>query len=973
MMFPRFIFPWALLLLALVPWSVWLGARMRSMRPGRKWTAIVLRAVILFCLVAALAGMELVRTEDNLAVFYLVDHSNSVPEETRLAAAQAVNQTCLEHMGPRDRAGIIVFGEDASIEVGAEPYLQFDNILSYVGGEQTDIAAAVRLAMAAFPQGAMKRIVLVTDGNETRGSALEEVKLAQAEGVEVDILPVDVGQANEVRIRSVESPSQVNADEPFKVKVVVNARQDSAGKLRLYQRVRSGKRLLQTADVTLQEGDNSFLLPQELSTAGFYEYEATIESESDTVMANNEGRAFSVIQGEPRVLYIEADREHSTRLQPALEQEGLVVDTSEPAALPDSLAQLQNYDAVVLSNVSSTDLTANQMRSLEAMVRDMGIGLVMIGGPNSFGAGGFHETPVEEALPVSMDLKQRKILPRGALVLIMHTCEIPDGNAWSREIGIAALNVLASQDLMGALAYTGQGDDWLYKLQPVGDKHLMRLALSRTDIGDMPAVQPTMQKAYDALVAADAAVKRMVLISDGDPSPPTRGLLQNCVDAKIAVSTVCISPHSPSDQQMLSSIAQITGGNFYFVTNSNNLPQIFTKEATVVKRGMLIEEPFVPALRHASELTQTYAGSGFPELLGYVATTPKDNATIALVSHEDDPVLAHWRYGLGKAVAFTSDVTSRWAPNWMSWGEFNRFWMKTVRWAMREFAPSDFRVETRVEGALGRVRVDAVDDQGRFVNFLRPEGIVTGPAPEFRRQELALLQTGPGIYEGTFPLDERGIYMINLTYTNADGSQGTIPAGLALDYSREYEYNTINLPLIEQLAAAGDGEIVEATFNPFVHNLTATPIVTTVWPYLLAAAALLLPVEIFIRRVVLDFAAAFAWLGALVRRIPLLRRLAPAPRPRTAQVTGVFGDVTESRHLAYTPADEGLLEGGDGKAAAQAVTVAPGDALLRTEEKKLARQESAPGYTEYTQRLLAAKERALKKKRGSRSGDDEQT
>ena len=215
MEWPRFAFPWALLLLAAVPWTIWIGIRIQSLSTGRKWTAIVLRTVILLCLIAALAGMELVRTTGDLAVFFLLDHSDSISEAQRLASAQWVRNVADEFMTEKDKAGVIVFGEDASIELSVDSTLGLRDILSYVGGEQTDLAAAIRLGLAAFPQGHMKRIVIYSDGNETRGTALEEVKLAQAGGVEVSTVPLRTQEARDVRLRAVTTPSRVQADEPF--------------------------------------------------------------------------------------------------------------------------------------------------------------------------------------------------------------------------------------------------------------------------------------------------------------------------------------------------------------------------------------------------------------------------------------------------------------------------------------------------------------------------------------------------------------------------------------------------------------------------------------------------------------------------------------------------------------------------------------------------------------------------------------
>lgn len=957
MIVPRVIFPYALLLLPLIPLAIYAGMHMRTLARGRKAVVIALRVVILLCLILALAGLEIVRQNDKLAVFFLLDQSSSIPEQVRLAAADAVRQSAKVYMEEDDEAGVIVFAEEASIEMAMGGSLELGNIQSDVGGEQSDLAAALRLAIAAFPQGFMKRIVVYTDGNETRGAALEEVKLAQAAGVQVDVVPLMIEGGNEVRIREVATPNTIDADEPFNVEVVVRADQDTEAVLRIAQRTQSGSRLLPEQRVTLQKGDNVFLLPQEIADSGFYEYEVSVEAEDDTVLANNEGRGYAVVFGEPRVLYVESDPQNSTYLAPALVNAGLNVTTISPAAMPSSLAQLQNFDAVVLSDVSGTDLSTDQMRAVEAMVRDLGIGLVMIGGPESYGAGGLHESPIERALPLNMDLKQRKILPRGALVLVLHTCEIPDGNAWSREIGLAALNVLASQDLMGALAYTYAGQDqWLFELQPTGDKVMMRQAIARTDIGDMPAVGPTMQMAYNALVNADAAAKRAVVISDGDPAAPSRRLLDQMVQAKITVSTVCIAPHSPSDQRMLQDIAETTGGNYYFVNNANNLPQIFSKEAAIVKRGLLIEKPFVPVITAQTELVRGFIESGLPELRGYVATSAKDAATVTVMSDEQDPILAEWRYGLGKSVAFTSDVTTRWATDWVGWQGFEPFWAQSVRWAMREVQHSGFRVDTGVEDGKGVVRIDAVDSDGNFINGLRPKAVVTGPGPDFARSEVSFMQTAPGIYEAAFPADDRGVYMMNIVYEDADGNSGMVPAGLAVGYSREYEYNTTNRGLLEQVASFGGGAVVSSLDNPFVNDLPSAPRVTPIWHWLVMLALCLFPIEIFIRRVMIDFGLVLAPAAALLRAVPGLKRIAPAKRKAAPRRTGSYGG-SAARQFAFAPAAESAFDRTDAPAgsADAAVRAAP------PVEAPKAVPEPA-GSSDYTRQLLAAKERALKKK-----------
>ncbi|MCC6145383.1 MAG: hypothetical protein IT368_16375, partial [Candidatus Hydrogenedentes bacterium] len=419
----------------------------------------------------------------------------------------------------------------------------------------------------------------------------------------------------------------------------------------------------------------------------------------------------------------------------------------------------------------------------------------------------------------------------------------------------------------------------------------------------------------------------------------------------IAVSTVCIAPHSSNDQYLLKAVANATGGTFYFVNNPKNLPQIFTKEASVVKRGLLIEKEFTPLAYHDSELLYGVADK-LPALLGYVVTTPKENATVPLVSDEDDPVLAHWRYGLGKAVAFTSDTTNRWAKNWLGWEGFNRFWAQTMRWAMREVTPSNFQVTKTIRDGKGHIRIDAVDEQGKFVNFLRPAARVT--APDFAQIDLDLDQTGPGIYEGSFPVDDTGVYVANIAYETPDGQQQSLTTGLSLDYSREYEYNTSNLPLLEHVAAIGGGKVMTDADNPFEHNLVASATVTPLWPWLLAIAAGLLPLEIFVRRVMVPWGAMFAGMQTGLRRLPGLGRLVPAPRRRAAPSTGAYRAATaQARSFDY----------GEAAAPSSFGETAPPPAAAGTPADSPPEAPAKPAPSAYTQQLLAAKERAIKTKK----------
>ena len=177
---------------------------------------------------------------------------------------------------------------------------------------------------------------------------------------------------------------------------------------------------------------------------------------------------------------------------------------------------MQSYDAIFLSNIAAGDLGPDAMRLLESAVRDFGVGLVCIGGDQAYAAGGYRGTPLEEMLPVDMELSSKKVLPNGALAIVCHATEFPNGNQWARDIAYAALAALGPQDEMGIVLWDGN-NRWLFPLAKVGDKTEMGRQISGMNPGDMGDFQGPMQMAYDALAKSTANLKHLIVFSDGDP------------------------------------------------------------------------------------------------------------------------------------------------------------------------------------------------------------------------------------------------------------------------------------------------------------------------------------------------------------------------------------------------------------------------------------------------------------------------
>lgn len=859
----RFADPHYLWLLLLVPAAWVMARRLRMVGGGRRWAILAFRTLMLVSLIFALARLELRKDARDISVFFVLDQSDSIPPSEKARAAEAL-KNLPKKSATKDTTGVIVFGEKPSIETSAAVKYDFEGkILSAIGTDRTDIGAGLRLALAAFPPDSMKRIVLMTDGNENAGSALEAARYAKNNGIPVDVVAMTYDSRNDVQVEKIVVPQRTQKDAPFDAKIYLQAQQETRGKLRLFE---DGNLIIED-EVTVQPGRNApLVVSRRLNDGGFHTYTATFEAAGDARPQNNKASSFTYLQAEPRVLLVEGGDLQSARyLANALRVENIQTFAVAPTSLPGTLEELQNFDAVILSNVPAHAMSQAQMRMLERGVHDFGIGLVMIGGEQSFGAGGYMNTPVEEALPVTMDVKQKKMLPNGALAIVLHTCEMPNGNDWAKEISVASLNVLSAQDYFGVVYFgsgpgTNWGEFWLWEpgLQLVGDKRSMRTSIKGVMPMDMPNFDPALRMAADELVKVKAQTKHIVVISDGDPAPPSQAVVNKIRDNGITVSGVGIFPHDPSSVKTLEDMAYWGGGEYYYPKTGAELPRIFTKEATIVRKSLIREETFNPASDAPSEVLLGFAS--VPSLRGYVVTTMKELATQALVSPFGDPVLAHWRYGLGKTVAFTSDAKDRWGADWVVWASYAKFWSQTIRWALRETNSPDYQVATELAGGQGKVTIDAVDPGGNYINFLNFETTVIGP--DFEAEKVTVQQVAPGRYEGTFPAAKVGTYMVSLqTKTDESEDPQFLTSGVSLSYSPEYQTSASNQDFIKKIAEASGGSIISdlALYNPYDRNLAPTRRPIPLWPILLLLGALLLPLDIFVRRVYLNWAEMAAW------------------------------------------------------------------------------------------------------------------
>ncbi len=867
--------PTALFLLVLLPVIWWMSWRRRhAVGATRTWVSAIARSLLLALLALSLAQPSIVRKGEGVTLLVVGDVSRSVPSDLLMRAESALQKATKTTPNREDRIGVVTVGRDAIVSqipsVGGE--VSFGGHSGELDG--SNLALGVRRGLALLPADTMNRMLLVSDGNETAGSLREAAALAKANRIPIDVYPIEYNQTGVTIFEGIRAPTRARLGQTADLKLFIRSQGGARGTIYVKE---NGKPVdLDTTAagdglaVTLKPGPNTFEVPMSLDSSGAQRYEAVFEPDAasaDGVVENKKGAASVFVSGEGRILVVDQDGREGGALVSALKSGGLVVDVVNPDRLADGVAFLAGYDAVVLINMSRAEIDNATDRMLHAYVHDLGGGLLMVGGDNSFGAGGWIDSETSKALPVKLDPPATRELPRGALALIMHSCEMPQANYWSEQVVISSIEALSRLDYVGIVVFGFgaqggvNGAGWYFPMQLAGDKTAAIAAARSMPVGDMPDFNASMTVGLQGLVSVKAGQRHAIVISDGDPTPPSKALLDGYKAAKITITTIMLGGHGTAeDMSNMKAVAEITGGNFYNVMNPKLLPKIFIKEASIVSRNLIVEGDFQPVV--SPSIGGPLDGvAAVPMVKGYILTVPREGlAQIPILnktSEGNDPIFAYWNYGLGKSAVFTSDLSGRWGGAWPAWGGFQAMWERTIRWLMRPATPSNVLLKTTLDGEEATVELEAVGGESGLVNFMRTDAKVV--RPDGSLAPLAMEQVGPGRYRGKFQASETGSYLVDIGLIDANGSRsgGSIQGAVSLAYPREFRTSRDNSALLRAVAEETGGRILTErdlpVTNLFDHEGLSQPeSVRRIWDILAIIAAALLVIDVAVRRLVFD-------------------------------------------------------------------------------------------------------------------------
>ncbi len=892
------LWPVVLLLLALLMVE-WLLARRRlGVSQGQWKVATGMRIAVAAALIAVLLSPGFNRTTDTVGAVFLLDASDSLGPAGRSEAANTVG-TALASRPSDDLAGVVAFGKDARLETLVDDDPNFQGLSVQIDATGTDLAAALRLGAAAAPGEARKRLVLVSDGRATTGNVIDEAERLAAENVPVDVFIVDPPRGTDLAIAGIDVPPVARDGDALDVTVRIESPATTPARVEL---TRDGV-VVGTQDVELQPGSNAVTFTDTADASGVLRYTAEVFGLADAVQQNNRGFAAVPVAGAAKVLIVDGGGNNdASELRDAMRAGGLLVDSVPVDAIP-AVDELVQYASVVLVNVDARDLAEPTVQALTAAVRDLGRGMVVVGGSHSYALGGYRDHPLEEILPVVSEILDPLRRQTVAEVLAIDTsgsmgaCHCAEGGennglggenqldggvkktSIAQNAAARAINALGATDEVGVLSVNNRSE-WVIDLQTRPSQDVIDDGLSQLEPDGPTNVENTLRTAAEQLRDSQANLKHIIFFSDGFTEQSNLDQLRDDAEALfnegITVSVVATGEGAARD---LEAIAIAGGGRFYPGRDLSQIPDLIVQEAILASRDFINEGNFLPTVTSNSPTVRNLQTS--PPLAGYIATTAKPTARVDLrIGPDQDPLLTSWQVGLGRVSTWASDSGERWGAAWAGWEDAPNFWAGVVKDTFPTSGDGG-GVQATIEGDQLSLRVEGVtpwdDDAQATVRLSSPDG---------EGIDVPLERIDGSTFAATIPIDEAGTYAVGAVVSSGGES---VWSGIGLtsrSYPAEYAPRPLGDDTLRRVAQITGGRFepaLDEVFDPINTVAGSRRVDLTKW--FLWAAVLLWPVAVAVsrlafRRGVLAVGAdkAQGTVSKLQSRLPKFGELDPLSR-----------------------------------------------------------------------------------------------
>ena len=719
---PSALWPWligaaGLLLLAEIVIAGFGSERFLKANGGRRWQLLGLRGVAIICALFALLDLPLPFYRDDGAVVAVTDGDTDLP----------------------------------AVVPGAVPMVaDKGGLAGHYAGWGRD---ALQLAAALLPPDMPGRLLVETTARAEDLAPVENKLRRRA--VPVDSHEDAAVAESDVLLAGLEAPGQLYAGDSFALTGIVRARMAAEAEVSVS---RDGEELSRQK-VQLHIGANRISVPVTDIEPGAGVYDMRVDAAGDPEPGNNADGVAVLAEAPGTIAILAAEPRQGEAFARALQSQGLATQLLPPSEAPTDRAGWQRYAGAVMMNVPAIALTIEQQSMLERAVAEDGLGLLILGGANSFGPGGYLETPLDKVSPISSRIPRDR--PGVALVFVLDR-----SSSMTQEVGPVTRLDVAKQATIDAIALLDEESQVAVvtfdsrarlslPMSGVDQKDFIARSINQITPGGGTAMYRGLTAGFDQLRNVDASARHIVVMTDGLSQPGDfPGLMANIREAGVTVSSVAIGEES--ELELVEQIARDGGGVFHATTDFAALPSILSQEAmmlsgdpieTVAVRPDWVdrEQPFLEGLPDE-----------WPEIEGYVLTTPKPEAT-ALATVLDTtgkpvPLLSSWRYGNGQVLAMTTDIAGEWTRGWQQSADYPRLFAQTLRQFLPARRPG-FSVDVERRGDTLTAIVEA--ETGL------PSLTVTAPGGE--AELLPLAANGAGRYLARFVPETPGAHRFTAT------------------------------------------------------------------------------------------------------------------------------------------------------------------------------------------------------------------
>jgi Ca-activated chloride channel homolog len=838
-----------------------LGRSLADLPWQQRIVSVMLRLVFVALLALGLSRPARTAHSDKVCTVYLVDVSDSVPDEA-LDDARKVVHAGINAKRNDDLVRLVTFARRPQVipiedDAKEAPKMERHDPPGAPArlGAGSDLQSALQHAYGLFPAGFLKHAVIMSDGVQTNGNLLAESNRAKDFGVKLYSVPYRRPVPGEVALSELTLPDRVKVGEPFEVHASIYASRKTKAKAKLFQgEALNG--LDGVKNLELEPGNNDVAFKSVVRMAGTVTYALSLtDIEQDRFSENNRYATTVDVPGRPTVLYIEGDPARANYLSSALSAQQFDVDVRSPSAFPGSLKELERYDFVILSDTPADKVSLSSQDLIEQYVKVLGGGFLFAGGTSGYGLGGWYNSTIERILPVRMDTEHRRETPSLAMALVIDRSGSMTGLPleMAKTAARATVDILASNDLIEVIAFDSQPSRYV-KMQPARNRSRIANNIARIQAGGGTEIFSALDAAYQDMTVTRARKKHVILLTDGRaPTSGIRDLVQAMIAESITVTTVGLGEEA--DDQLLRMIADVGGGRYHKVTDPNALPRIFTRETEMVARQAAVEEWFPVTQVSPADFLRGLDINTSPLLHGYVATRMKPPpAQLILQSDKAEPILARWRVGTGWTLAWTSDVKNLWAVEWLRWRGYGQFWGQLVHEHMRTKHRRELDMQASVVDGQVHAVVDAFGVDDKFENGLDSTLTIKGPEPDGDKRTVTMSQTAPGRYEAWVTLDKYGSYLLRADHarTNNKGEPVNVAVSyghISNPYPREYASFEPDLATLDRAATSTGGGVDPApalVFEPGDEKITYHE---DLWVRTVLAAVVVFLLDLFLRRV----------------------------------------------------------------------------------------------------------------------------